>query len=297
VQIDGKWGFLNKTGEIVIPCIYDSPGVPFHPPWFDEGLAAVKKDGKCGFIDTNGDVVIPFIYDGAFQFREGLAAVNRDHPYFKIEYINKKGETVISPDVVGGGGTFSAAGLTAIQKENKRGFINKAGEIVIPCIFDMPEPLPFFSSILAGEGIPEEFKGKRLHMKYMEHCYFMDGLAGVQKDGKWVWIDTTGEIIFSISYDDYDLWSHFSDGMLRIMKDEKWGFLNKKGEVAIPLIYDYAHPFSDGLAGIQKDGKVGFINTNGDIVVPFEYDNFTLFREGLAALKKDGKWGILAIKK
>lgn len=53
----------------VIPCQYDRIGP------VSEGLLAVEKDGKSGFIDTAGRVVIPLTYDNARSFSEGLAAV------------------------------------------------------------------------------------------------------------------------------------------------------------------------------------------------------------------------------
>ena len=42
---------------------------------FSEGLAAVKKNGKWGYIDETGKVVIPFQYDQAYTFNEGKAVV------------------------------------------------------------------------------------------------------------------------------------------------------------------------------------------------------------------------------
>ena len=44
---------------------------PFPP----EGYAAVKRDGKWGFIDTNGNVMIGFMFDDALSFGQHLAAV------------------------------------------------------------------------------------------------------------------------------------------------------------------------------------------------------------------------------
>ena len=41
----------------------------------NDGLAAVKKDGKWGYIDVNGKVMIPFSYDIAYSFSEGYAVV------------------------------------------------------------------------------------------------------------------------------------------------------------------------------------------------------------------------------
>ncbi|HIO50413.1 TPA: WG repeat-containing protein [Candidatus Poribacteria bacterium] len=45
---DDKWGFIDKTGRVVIPLIYDYVE-PFH-----EGLCRFLKDGKYGFIDKTG---------------------------------------------------------------------------------------------------------------------------------------------------------------------------------------------------------------------------------------------------
>lgn len=42
---------------------------------FSEGLAAVKKDGKFGYINTKGDLVIPCQFDKSCAFSEGLAIV------------------------------------------------------------------------------------------------------------------------------------------------------------------------------------------------------------------------------
>ena len=42
---------------------------------FSEGLASVEQNGKWGFINTQGEVVVPCIYDIAGSFSEGLAPV------------------------------------------------------------------------------------------------------------------------------------------------------------------------------------------------------------------------------
>lgn len=42
---------------------------------FYEGLSVVGKAGKFGFIDKTGNIVIPLQYDGAFSFREGVAII------------------------------------------------------------------------------------------------------------------------------------------------------------------------------------------------------------------------------
>lgn len=48
-----KNGYVDKLGMISIPFIYDDAGV------FREGYAPVEKNGKWGYIDEKGKVVIP----------------------------------------------------------------------------------------------------------------------------------------------------------------------------------------------------------------------------------------------
>ena len=62
VKLGGKWGLIDKTGQVVIPLEYDNV-VDFH-----EGLASVMLGGKAGYIDRTGQVVIPLNYDRVFNF-------------------------------------------------------------------------------------------------------------------------------------------------------------------------------------------------------------------------------------
>ncbi len=53
--------------------------------FFSEGLAVVAKDGKWGYIDINGHVVIPLQYDRAFAFTDGKALVIKGNKQFYID--------------------------------------------------------------------------------------------------------------------------------------------------------------------------------------------------------------------
>ena len=67
-----KYGFIDKTGKVVIPSTYDEVRN------FSEGLCEVMEDKKWGFIDKTGKVVVPLIYDEVGHFREGLCWVRKD---------------------------------------------------------------------------------------------------------------------------------------------------------------------------------------------------------------------------
>ena len=55
-----------------------------------EGLARVEMNGKWGYIDREGNVVIPFKYDGAEDFSEGLAEVLLKNKYSFIDKKGKE---------------------------------------------------------------------------------------------------------------------------------------------------------------------------------------------------------------
>lgn len=58
VKYHEKWGFVNESGEQVIPFIYD-----FVWP-FRKGVALVEKDGRWVQINKSGHLAIPGICDG-----------------------------------------------------------------------------------------------------------------------------------------------------------------------------------------------------------------------------------------
>ena len=55
---DGKYGFVNEKGDVVVDYIYDDA-----TEQNDAGYAAVKKDGKWGSLDVNGNVAIEPTYN------------------------------------------------------------------------------------------------------------------------------------------------------------------------------------------------------------------------------------------
>lgn len=70
VCIDGKWGFADTEGNLVIECIYDDARS------FSYGFAAVCIEEQWGYIDENGHMVIePQFQSVTAISKEGTAAV------------------------------------------------------------------------------------------------------------------------------------------------------------------------------------------------------------------------------
>jgi len=170
INKDGKFGYLNKIGEVAIPFEYDFTYV------FKDGLAAVKKTGKWGFIDKTGCFVIPLKYDAvrAGIFYEGRAAVSIGGKWgyidrtgaeltpFTHDYVDipeaaensdkSKNISNISPfDEVSG----FREGVARVKKDGKYGCIDKTGSVIIPIEYDCA-------------------------------TNFSEGIAVVKKDGVWM---------------------------------------------------------------------------------------------------------------
>jgi len=90
----GAWGFIDKTGKIVIPAQYPDIMVTNQFTEFkvfgETGMAtAMNQDGKWGMIDKTGKVVIPFKYDAMHMYSEGLVAFCLDGKYGYLDHNGK----------------------------------------------------------------------------------------------------------------------------------------------------------------------------------------------------------------
>jgi len=83
---------------------------------------------------------------------------------------------------------------------------------------------------------------------------------------------------------EYDATICFHNGTAVVEKNGKYGYINKTGELVVPLIYDYAFYCSDGVGCVQKDGKWGIIEflRVGDKLGSVLYSNITAYIDGQA---------------
>lgn len=58
VENNGKWGFKDKNGNIVIECVYDEV-----TEFNQYGFAGINKDGKWGVIDANKNIILDPVYE------------------------------------------------------------------------------------------------------------------------------------------------------------------------------------------------------------------------------------------
>jgi hypothetical protein len=127
--------------------------------------------------------------------------------------------------------------------------------------------------------------------QYDEGECFHDGFARVKRDGKWVFIRSTGEV----ASPHFEEAGDFSEGMALVCEreglDRRCGYINRDGRVVVDFQFSDGGPFSNGLARVEKAGKWGYVDKSGRLVVTPQFDSAEDFREGLARVQRDGRYG------
>ncbi len=297
VDKDGKWGFIDATGKIVIPLKFEQAR------YFSEGLACVKVGDKYGFINEHGDMVIAPKYDSAWSFREGLAEV--EEHYGPSEFIDKTGKVAFVPPsshrfiefrdgLAQGRSSFygdSRYQPSADSPLMKTGWIDHSGKWAIEPRFkgfwDFSEGLAAvtFDALAPAKTGKMGFINKRGQVviagRFDSATYFSEGVAMVKADGRAFFVDPTGKRAFEGDFEDA---SNFHDRLACVQIGGKWGFIDHKGRLVIPPLLEEESVFFNGRADFTHNGKTGYIDKHGQTVVPAIYDYGHFFLGELASV-------------
>ena len=88
-------GYIDHTGNIVIPCEYENA---FND---NETFFSVQKDGKYGVIDKNNNVVVPLIFDDISAVGGDTAIANSGEELYILHITAEAAEPTILGDVTG----------------------------------------------------------------------------------------------------------------------------------------------------------------------------------------------------
>ncbi len=304
----GKGGFINRTGEMIIPLCFDTVGN------FSEGLARFERDGRWGFIDKSGVVVITPQFSWAWDFSEGLARVQFKSEAFGIDtrwgFIDKSGKIAFSSDYEELRGVAEADqgfrnGLAMIQVDGKKGFIDKSGQPVIKPQFSYAY---HFSEGLAAVCTPDHEKWGyidslghwAIRPQFEWASLFSENLAPVNRTKACGYIDRSGELVLRppVAKGETDcavVWGHFSEGLSRWKIGDKYGYIDHSGKTIIKPRFDLTDDFSEGLAAVMVGEMWGYIDKTGRMVIrPRKLHRVENFHNGLAyVVTLDGKHGYI----
>ncbi|OAV00258.1 MULTISPECIES: WG repeat-containing protein [Moraxella] len=202
----GKYGYVDSTGKVVIPAIYQEA----YP--FSDGLALYRHRDKYGYLNKSGKVAIHPRFTDAWGFWEGRAKIEQDGKY---GFIDTSGNIVIRPkyEVIG---DWFEEGLVLFKQKDKYGFLDKSGKVAIRPQFDSAKD---FSEGLAAvtmkSGQTDEY-GEPLH--------------------KYGFIDKTGKVVIDIKY---DLAYDFLSGAAYVVDGDEAYYIDKSGnQTVIPRYID-----------------------------------------------------------
>lgn len=132
VKMGNEFQYIDKKGNTVFKAPFEDIDRLCH-----QGLIAVRKDGKMGFINKKGKLVIKPQFDNSqfTHFTEGLAPVMvKENGKELWGYINRKGKLKIKPQFDDAQNFTN--GYSIIKQDGKYGFITAKGRIAIKPQFE-----------------------------------------------------------------------------------------------------------------------------------------------------------------
>ena len=263
IKLNGKWGYIDRTGKIVVQPQFD------HAFAYRDDLAPVQVGCKLGFINRIGKIVITPQFDFAFDFRDmtisnhevlapesigdescvkgngtglfsfasyvkdAITVVTGD----KWAYIDRTGKTISKPQFIKTDTSFEE--LVPVKVDRKYGYKDRNGKIVIQPKFDL--------TFGFKEGLAQVMVGNR------------------RNGYKLGYIDRTGKYAIPLGKFD-NLGGYFSQGLAKVQIAYKGGYMDRTGTVVIKPQFDEVFDFYDGLAKVIIDRKIGYIDRTGKYI-------------------------------
>lgn len=104
--------------------------------------------------------------------------------------------------------------------------------------------------------------------QYQDAKAFSDGLAAVNQNGLWGFIDTNGKYILKLAYKDV---RSFQYGKALVLENgTRWQYINKKGETVFSCSgYDECHDFYKNIAFVKNFTGYSLINDRGETILKY----------------------------
>ncbi|MBO6794285.1 MAG: WG repeat-containing protein [Balneolaceae bacterium] len=254
VLLNGEWGYINKSGKMVLEPRYQNAFT------FSDGLAIVRESWRWKYIDETGEQAFEGDFEDLRTFSEGKAAVRVDGRW---GYINQNGNFIINPRFRG-----------ATSFSNDRAFVRSLDYRDYFYINEFGNPLDALN--MPGD------------MDFIESGSFQEKRALVLEDGLYGYIDPTGNTVIDLQYSEA---LPFSDQLAAVLISDRWGFIDTTGTIAISPQFVSAGTFNDGLAPARKNSnQYGFIDKTGAFVIAEQFDEVRAFSEEFAPVRIGEKW-------
>ncbi|MDX1357235.1 MAG: WG repeat-containing protein [Clostridia bacterium] len=207
------------------------------------------------------------------------------------EVQNPDSEFIIDP-VYNDAGKFKE-GLAAVKKDEKWGYINENGEVVIDFQYDHVTEfnggiacVALYESALETNNPVFNYWGvidtddELLVNHKLSYSWLSDGVALLMtpKDDVYIYNSVTNESINKAVRVD----SRFIDGLVAVWSEEGGNIINTDGEMILSGDYERIRYLKDGIASVEVRGWVGVINLNEEFLILPKYRYIGPFDHGYA---------------
>lgn len=210
VSVDGKKGFINRSGTMVIEPAFEGAYSS------SEGLAAVKLANRWGFIDGKGELVIAPRFATAGSFHDGLSKVRIEFDS-KVGFIDKTGKMAIEPE-------FDCAGDFRYGVA-RVGYATLLGRLK-SSVADVNIECDYFYIDKGGQRVD-------VHGRNIGTSSSARGSTTVRKpfwkDGKMGFVDSGGNVVIKPRFQHVVL--PFRDGLALFSTEDGTGYIDENGTI------------------------------------------------------------------
>lgn len=252
----GKWGVINKKGKLVHQCEYDSISD------FDNGIAFARQNGSGWYLYAAGrrqQLSDRYVFH---PYSDGFARI-KDSNTGKWGFVDSKGVIRIAPeydkatDFKSGHALVSIGGKTySINKSDDR----KASQIVLDDSVVLFDNGSGYMSLKGKDGlytfIPSSMD--KTIGEFLEVNPVHDGLSRVKDaNGKTLYLNENGKLVLALTH--YDGAGDFHEGLACVYTNGRYGYVDATGGLVIDTVFTYASNFNSGLAYVASGNRQGVI--------------------------------------
>jgi hypothetical protein len=280
-----NWVLLDSLGNRKSSKDYESIR-PFNGKYF-----TARNRAHWGALNLAGQEVIACAYDSLLQTRDDLIVV-----MFRGQYgiINIKEEWIVTPRA---NPLVLIGHERYLEKTTKTTFLKSLDGNVI---YFSDNKLDIFSDHLL-EHLPSgtlwkiDMEGRiadrQVHPDEPIENIFeeSEGLRGIQKNGKFGFIDSQGRLRVANRYEGIQ---KFSEGLAAAKIRGHWGFISREDKIVIQPAYESVTEFENGLSFVKQNGRFGLIDKTGKQLLPTRYEEVKVLSTNNLLIKQNGLVGL-----
>ena len=236
---------------------------------FSEAAAAWAYNvdsARFALIDADGIKLTPFIYENPEPFKNGAAMAQKNNQYV---FLNESGIELIDP-------------LDFIIETDR--LVHFAGLVI----------KGDFGDVTDKKWVQLKKQNLSTNLAVWESYEKQGtGIIKIKLDGKWGWIDSTGNYIIKPLFENPDYAPPtFVQGRARVKLDSKWGWIDSTGNYIIKPLFDDVQDFVQGRARVKQDGKWGHVDSSGQVLLDFKYTEKKRVAYDCWRMEQNGRFGL-----